>query len=342
MSLAVADWLVGTFVAPLAVVKYFMGSWELGRLLCDIWVSSDVCLCTASILSLCAISIDRYLAITRPLNYSRKLRSKRLALVMILIVWLLAITITCPPIFGWYDENRHKDNKCAYSENKFYVVFSAVGSFFLPLAVMLYVYVKISRVIARRHTTLHVLNQQTRRRKSKRRSKELDDLDRSERISSESEDQKMCRYLSKFNSGARTCNARQNPNTIKISSFKREHKTAQTLMIVVGGFIACWLPFFCVYLATPFLPSDTIPEILKSFLTWLGWLNSAINPFIYAFYSADFRIALWRITLRRWATKNQQARMLRSRTLRQSLYMKESCLATPNKIPNTSQKKSFS
>jgi tyramine receptor len=73
----------------------------LGWVLCDIWVSLDVLLCTASILSLGAISIDRYLAVTQPLIYSRRRRSKRLALAMILAVWLAAAAITCPPIFGW-------------------------------------------------------------------------------------------------------------------------------------------------------------------------------------------------------------------------------------------------
>lgn len=70
-------------------------------MLCDLWVSLDVLLCTASILSLCAISVDRYLAVTQPLNYSRRRRSKRLALAMILVVWAAAATITCPPILGW-------------------------------------------------------------------------------------------------------------------------------------------------------------------------------------------------------------------------------------------------
>lgn len=42
-----------------SLMKLTGGTWELGEILCDSWVSLDILLCTASILSLCAISIDR-------------------------------------------------------------------------------------------------------------------------------------------------------------------------------------------------------------------------------------------------------------------------------------------
>lgn len=84
----------------------------------------------------------------------------------------------------------------------------------------------------------------------------------------------------------------------RVSSFRRETKTAQTLSIVVGGFVACWLPFFIFYLLTPVLPTNEANKRVMGYLTWLGWINSAINPFIYAFYSPDFRIAFWRLTLK--------------------------------------------
>lgn len=86
---------------------------------------------------------------------------------------------------------------------------------------------------------------------------------------------------------------------MRVSTTKRDTKTAKTLTIVMGGFIACWLPFFTYYLLMPFLPPPAVLEGLMSFLTWVGWVNCAINPFIYAFYNPDFRTAFWRLTCRR-------------------------------------------
>lgn len=51
-----------------------------------------------------------------------------------------------------YDHRRaEKHDECGYNQNEGYVVFSAMGSFFIPMAVMVYVYVRISCVVAARH-----------------------------------------------------------------------------------------------------------------------------------------------------------------------------------------------
>jgi Na+/alanine symporter len=60
VSLAVADFCVGLFVMPVALVHLLTQSWRLGDLVCNLWTSADVTLCSASILNLCFISLDRY------------------------------------------------------------------------------------------------------------------------------------------------------------------------------------------------------------------------------------------------------------------------------------------
>ena len=41
------------------------GEWQLGDIMCDTWVALDVMCCTASILNLAAIGVDRYVTVLR-------------------------------------------------------------------------------------------------------------------------------------------------------------------------------------------------------------------------------------------------------------------------------------
>jgi len=86
-SLATADLLVGLLIMPLSLIDLLhQHRWPFGRLLCRIWATMDVLLCTASILNLCIISLDRYMAITSPLKYPRT-RSRSMAIVRLCLVW---------------------------------------------------------------------------------------------------------------------------------------------------------------------------------------------------------------------------------------------------------------
>lgn len=106
------------------------------------------------------VACSRYLAVTQPLIYSRRRRSKRLAGVMIVAVWIMAGAITSPPLLGCFPRATNRDvKKCSYNMDSSYVIFSAMGSFFLPMLVMLYVYGRISCVIASRHRNLETTNE---------------------------------------------------------------------------------------------------------------------------------------------------------------------------------------
>lgn len=73
---------------------------------------------------------------------------------------------------------------------------------------------------------------------------------------------------------------------------RREHKAARTLGIIMGAFILCWLPFFTWYVAVTICGDGCpCPQAVVTTLFWIGYFNSTLNPFIYAYFRADFREA---------------------------------------------------
>lgn len=98
------------------------------------------------------------------------------------------------------------------------------------------------------------------------------------------------------------CYARRHVNSIKKTqtpqfgaktSSSQDHKAAVTLGIIVGVFLFCWLPFFIVNLIAAFC--KCVPLILFKILTWLGYVNSCLNPIIYSIFNQEFRDAFRRI-----------------------------------------------
>lgn len=151
VSLAVADLTVAILVLPLNVAYSIRGRWDFGIPMCKMWLTSDVLCCTASILNLSAIALDRYWAITDPINYAQK-RTVERVLMLIIGVWVLSLVISSPPLIGWNDWPDHfdPDTPCQLTSNQGYVIYSSLGSFFIPLIIMTLVYIEIYVATRRR------------------------------------------------------------------------------------------------------------------------------------------------------------------------------------------------
>lgn len=76
---------------------------------------------------------------------------------------------------------------------------------------------------------------------------------------------------------------------------KKEKRATLILGLIMGSFIACWFPFFFIYILVPACPTCEIPDTVKSISFWLGYMNSALNPVIYTIFNKDFRRAFRRI-----------------------------------------------
>lgn len=73
---------------------------------------------------------------------------------------------------------------------------------------------------------------------------------------------------------------------------KREVRTAKNLAIIVVFFMICWIPLYTVNCVQAFCSKCNVPIWLLDTFIVLSHVNSALNPFLYAYHMTDFRTAL--------------------------------------------------
>ncbi|NXE22676.1 DRD3 protein, partial [Ardeotis kori] len=358
VSLAVADLLVATLVMPWVVyLEVTGGVWTFSRICCDIFVTLDVMMCTASILNLCAISIDRYTAVVKPVQYqySTGQSSCRRVSFMIVIVWMLAFAVSCPLLFGF---NTTGDPSVCSISNPSFVIYSSLVSFYLPFMVTLLLYVRIYLVLRQRQKKRTLTRQGSHNASTKPcYAHKMQELQLNPFQPSRKRITSVCRgpfsrclplkcssqemstkrklltvfSLQRYCSFCHEASLTKTPGTTQhsrleemrkttkpglevrrlgdgktISSLKlahqqprliqlRERKATQMLAIVLGAFIVCWLPFFLIHILNAHCLSCRVPPGLYSASTWLGYVNSALNPIIYTTFNTDFRKAFLKI-----------------------------------------------
>ena len=234
-NLAVSDLGVGLICLPIAIAASIDESLLTKEYLCDMDGFSLVLFFIGSILTLCAISLHKYIAVV----HAMKIRvTRKRAYISVAVIWMISLGLAAGPLFGWskyvYKLGRHQcstpapDNKTTLS----HMIMLLSFGYIIPLFTMIFCY---SRLYC---TT----------RKHLRRLKET---------------------------------------AIADSVTTTESDLINTLVIVLLGFILCWLPFVA-YISYG-ITKKPIPYYLPTISFLFGYGNSALNPVIYALRHKSFR-----------------------------------------------------
>lgn len=317
VSLACADLAVTLLVMPFNVVNFIVGRWLFGAIFCNIWLTFDILTCTASILHLCAIAIDRFSAINNPIEYAQKRTLKRV-LAGIAIVWGVSALISVPPLIGWNNTGgsslyNARDQSCKLTDERGYVLYSAAGSFFIPLAIMTFVYVKIFTATRRRlraraggaggavlfvasptpapppppppHPPSPLIQSQVPSAAgvdlicTTSRTAEAEEGREEDRRGKATDDNAsfLKAPVPLQRSGTPVSGSMQDIcqylEEKQRISLTKERRVARTMAIIMGAFVFCWMPFFLMYVIFPFCGDLCSSGADRRLVNFFVWLG---------------------------------------------------------------------
>lgn len=298
-SLAVTDFLVALLVMPISTLYITMESWSLGQVVCDLWLCVDMTCCTCSILHLCIIALDRYWAITKAIEYARK-RSAHRAAVMVGVAWVISVFISMPPLFWRQRPSSGSLQHCVIEHDHLgYTLYSTFGAFYIPMFVILILYYRIysaaKTLYQKRGSSRHLSNRSMGSQNS------MDHRVSHTFCISDLSNSDPTLAMGKPGAAANiSCletemNGRDEKTQICSS---RERKAARILGLILGAFIFCWLPFFLKELLVGLQLLQPSP-LISDALTWLGYINSLINPLLYTSFNDDFKLAFKKLLKRK-------------------------------------------
>lgn len=298
-NLAATDFLLSVLCMPFVLISCIAGRWVFGDVLCVMTGFILSMLCIISILTLALISIDRFLAIKRPLKYHDFVtvqNSRR----MIIYVWVQGALCSALPALGWgtgfgfiSEESTCRPQFSGPTVDNGFTIFLFITCFAVPFSIIAYTYISIlwtaHRQFRRVHNT-HKPNEISYRPPDDTLNITINSI--SQRTGENILD--TCATLGDEITSAANTVQNKTPNLFKTGRRRRRKTKARgfkKLLIIVTVFLICWSPhFILIFYAS--LHKQKFPPEVKALTTWLTFLNSACNPFLYGFLNGRFRVGL--------------------------------------------------
>ncbi|KAM9827677.1 G-protein coupled receptor 26 [Neosynchiropus ocellatus] len=259
MNLSLCNILITVLNMPATFVGIVRNQQPFGDCLCHTLSFLETFLTANTMLSMAALSIDRWIAVVFPLSYSTKMRYKD-AVVMVGYSWLHSFTFSLTALlFSWLDYS-HVYASCTLQPRSqggadwvqftiFTVVFHAT-SFILSLLILCFTYLKVLKVARFHCKRIDIITMQT-----------------------------LFLLVDIHPSVKQRCLAEQK---------RRKQRATKKISIFIGSFIICFAPYVITRLAEllPFVDVDRHWGIISKCLTYS---KAASDPFAYSLLRKQYK-----------------------------------------------------
>ncbi|XP_030756692.1 pyrokinin-1 receptor-like [Sitophilus oryzae] len=269
-SLAVSDMLLLISGLPPEMYRIWSpNTYIFGQILCSLQGFSAETSANATVLTITAFTVERYLAICHPFR-SHKMSKLSRCVRVIIIIWSIALALAIPQAaqFGIDEtvENGEKCTQCTVVWNIFDHAFEAstIVFFVIPMVIITVLYILIGRQ----------LKQSTAKRPS----------------------------LTQHNSNSTSAGYSTYNNDIarRRRQTQAQNRVVKMLIAVVAAFFICWAPFHTQRLVAVYLASASPETQEKYYYPYLylvytsgvlHYVSTCINPLLYHIMSNKYRNA---------------------------------------------------
>ncbi|XP_008319800.1 G-protein coupled receptor 26-like [Cynoglossus semilaevis] len=261
MNLSCCNILITVLNMPATLVGIVRNQQPFGDCICHTVSFLETFLTANTMLSMAALSIDRWIAVVFPLSYSTKMRYKD-ALIMVCYSWLHSFTFSLAALlFSWMDYS-HVYASCTLQPSQegsdrikfsvFTVVFHAT-SFVLSLLILCFTYLKVLKVARFHCKRIDIITMQT-----------------------------LFLLVDIHPSVKQRCLAEQK---------RRKQRATKKISIFIGSFIICFAPYVITRLAEllPFVDINRHWGIISKCLTYS---KAASDPFAYSLLRQQYKKVL--------------------------------------------------
>ena len=316
-SLAVADIIVGVCVTPFVVIYIINPIWPIGSTMCTIWCIVDSSSCTVSMLHLCLLAYERYLAIVKPMQHLNHVTALRTSLSLVFI-WVFGFAIWAGPVLYFRDPTRSViyEDECLYESliPKEFCLVQSIVAYYCPIVFMLYLYGRIIVELKPKQTKgsssmscKNSLNQslsnvsktQAILNKEKLQTGSIELLSISYHIDCKDVDsqttlvkeERIGIQLNKQKQSYGQALQKSREEQEMSRRRKQQLRCVRTLGVVMVTFLICWVPYCIVMPLVAFCP-NCVSNLLYDFSIAMAYCNSSLNPLIYFALNKSFRVGL--------------------------------------------------